>query len=274
MADRAGELPDYETPPVVEVVCGVEYEPILALQSAHLGVFWSRLHDEFPLTQDLPRLPPIGPEEVSPQAVALTIRHNDILPRVWFTSPDERKLLQVQRDRLHFNWRHRGSGDEYPRFESVYSDFVRHRASFDSFLEGGGLPPISPVHYELVYVNRVPVDEVWDGVADIGRVLRDVRWQNEGRVLPVPTQLVWEASFPLPDGRGTLWVKAQTVRAMDTGAVNLALHLTARGRASSGGMDAWFQLAREWIVRGFADLATDEIQRRTWRRRDGEGRGA
>ena len=34
------------------------------------------------------------------------------------------------------------------------------------------------------------------------------------------------------------------------------------------GMEAWFDLAREWIVCGFADLTGDEIQKTIWGRHD------
>ena len=47
----------------------------------------------------------------------------------------------------------------------------------------------------------------------------------------------------------------------------ILLDLTVRGIGKEG-MEAWFDLAREWIVCGFADLTGDEIQKTIWGRRD------
>ena len=44
---------------------------------------------------------------------------------------------------------------------------------------------------------------------------------------------------------------------------------TARGQTVDKGkkqMWNWFDLAHEWIVRGFADLTTEKIQQNIWRR--------
>jgi hypothetical protein len=46
----------------------------------------------------------------------------------------------------------------------------------------------------------------------------------------------------------------------------MVFELTARG-FSNGPMDDWFAVAHEWIVRGFADLTTDSIQKAIWQRK-------
>jgi hypothetical protein len=47
------------------------------------------------------------------------------------------------------------------------------------------------------------------------------------------------------------------------------LDLTVRGIGSHRSFDdmkEWFNIARVWIVRGFTDLTTDEMQTKVWRR--------
>lgn len=34
------ELPHFEAPPVAEVVCGIQFDPLLKFQSPHFGAFW------------------------------------------------------------------------------------------------------------------------------------------------------------------------------------------------------------------------------------------
>ena len=38
-----GQLPEYEEPPVIEVVCGIHFEELTSLQAVHLGSLWSKL---------------------------------------------------------------------------------------------------------------------------------------------------------------------------------------------------------------------------------------
>ena len=47
----------------------------------------------------------------------------------------------------------------------------------------------------------------------------------------------------------------------------LRLEITARGignYSSRANMQGWFELAHEWIVRGFADYTGTQIQQRVW----------
>jgi hypothetical protein len=49
----------------------------------------------------------------------------------------------------------------------------------------------------------------------------------------------------------------------------LVAELTVRGIGpdrSVEGMWSWFDLAREWIVRGFADVTGPDVQQNIWRR--------
>ena len=44
------------------------------------------------------------------------------------------------------------------------------------------------------------------------------------------------------------------------------LDLTTRG-ISNEGIQEWFDMAHEWIVRGFEDLTTSEIQEKVWKKK-------
>jgi hypothetical protein len=59
------------------------------------------------------------------------------------------------------------------------------------------------------------------------------------------------------------------LRSRDQGRVILC-HLSARVETSGPSdedVDKWFAEAREWIVRGFADLTAEDAQDRLWQRR-------
>lgn len=253
----------FDHPPVVEVVCGVVFEPV-PLSAAHLGVLWMQYGEEFPKTADKSPIP--SRAGVDGEA-KFTLPIGGI-PRVWFVSEDERRIVQVQRDRFHFNWRKREPDDQYPRYPAVYTEFKRHHATFDRFLEEGGDTPTRALVYELSYVNRIPHDAVWAGLGNLGRVLPDVAWRaREDRYLPAPDSIQMELSFPMAEEGGRIWVALRSVRRKDTGEPELALDLTARGAAGTRSTDDWFRDAHEWIVQGFADLTGREIQDKVWKRR-------
>ena len=50
----------------------------------------------------------------SPAQPEVELLENPPLPRVWFLEPNGNKLIQVQRERFHHNWRKINPGDEYP----------------------------------------------------------------------------------------------------------------------------------------------------------------
>jgi hypothetical protein len=52
-------LPDYENPPVVETILGVQFERLPGFRNAHLGAFWKTLNtEEWPEVSDAPPLQP------------------------------------------------------------------------------------------------------------------------------------------------------------------------------------------------------------------------
>ena len=59
MPDTTDPLPDYNDPPVVETVLGVQFDRLPGFKNAHLGAFWKTLNAaEWPVVQDAPPLAP------------------------------------------------------------------------------------------------------------------------------------------------------------------------------------------------------------------------
>jgi len=51
MTENNPELPDYASPPLIEVACGVRFSPINSLKIPHYGLFWKDVYDDFPTSQ-------------------------------------------------------------------------------------------------------------------------------------------------------------------------------------------------------------------------------
>jgi uncharacterized protein (TIGR04255 family) len=193
------------------------------------------------------------------------------MPRVWFVSDDETRLLQVQRDRFLSNWKKSKTDDVYPRYPQVIEVFRRTFGLFRSFLEELNLGTPEPLQYELSYVNHIPPGEGWSSYADIGHLLPDFVWRNSpSRFLPPPDFNDLHIATPMPERVGRLHIRAQrALLRADRKPITL-LDLTARGMPSNRSPEAmaeWFDLAHEWIVRGFTDITGEEVQRDHWRRK-------
>jgi len=270
--EKAGRpLPDYQSPPVIEVVYGVQFEP-LGLQCPTIGLFWQTVRQEYPSFVENPPLAPIierfDPDKRTETRIELTARPP--LPRLWFIDRTENWLIQVQDDRFLYNWKKVKDQETYPRFEAVSEKFFEAWDRFQGFCQSEGMPLPSVNQLELTYINHISVTNVEAYIRDASNIFPDMRWREAHQFLPSPETLAWKTSFLFPDRQGRLHVSMRhAIRRRDQKPV-LLLELTARGMPASKERDSvrgWFAMAREWIVRGFADLTDEQVQKERWGRK-------
>ncbi len=263
-------FPDYENPPVIEVVCGILFKPISALLSPYIGILWEKYKSEYPQCSEVAPLDPVIERFDEPPQMALELADVPPLARIWFIHEKGNGIIQVQRDRFLHNWRKVNPEDEYPRYHVVKQMFRDRLFKFQAFLEENSLGSIEPLQYEMTYINHIPKGEGWENLGEIGRIFPDFAFRiKEDRFLPEPSTVNWRTTFALPEKATRMHVVIRHVKVRDSGLPMLLLELTVRGIGTDGspeGMWNWFDLAREWIVRGFADLTGKEVQKKEWRR--------
>ena len=269
MTDPA-PLPEFEKPPVVEVVCGVLFKPLETLLAPHLGVLWERFKDDYPNCQEVPPLAPVIERFDEGPPVQLEITDRPPLPRIWFVHRHENGIIQVQRDRFLHNWKKVRPEDAYPRYDTVIKMFRERLGSFEAFLNETQLGSIEPRQYEMTYVNHIPMGEGLDSINQVGNVFPDFGWRSATtRFLNEPEAFNWRTSFALPDNSGRLHATIRSAVRREDNAPMLLFELTARGLGkdrSKDAMSAWFHLAHEWIVRGFTDLTGENLHKNVWKR--------
>lgn len=250
-------LPDYKKPPVIEVVCGITFEKIKHFKATHLGLFWQELRHEYPNCQHAHPLGfPGGPD----QSIDMLP-----LPRMWFINKDTSGLIQLQNDRFLYNWRKIRDNNPYPRYCEIIKVFKANLEIFNSFLEKEELEPIKPIELELSYVNHIVKGEGWESFAKIHDVLPDLCWRsNTERFLPEPDSMGWQCTFPLPENNGSLNINLKHANRKSDNHPLLSLENSARWNGGDKPLNKiwdWFDLAHEWIVRGFADITNMEFQK-------------
>ena len=138
--------------------------------------------------------------------------------------------------------------------------------NFFSELELGELKPIE---YELSYINHIPNGQGWNTIDDLPNIFQDFIWkQNNKRFLPSPEKVTWWSEFPLPEKKGHLIVSLKQAIRTEDKITLLVLELKTHGIGESTNKEAireWFDVAHEWIVKGFTDITTPTIQK-IWER--------
>ena len=267
------DLPRYEIPPVVELVCGILFESLHKFLAPHIGLLWEIFRTEYPnMRQIMPLAPLIERFDATPSPAVSLPDDFPLHPRVWFETKDGTGLIQVQRDRFLYNWKKVKPDDKYLHYDYVIRKFANCLSQFESFLRDNELGEIRPIQYEMTYVNHIPKGEGWNSLNEVGRVFPDISWRNGmNRFFTELEGLNVQTSFRLPERQGRLHAAIRYgIRQPDQPI--LLLDLTCRGVGedkSQSAMWQWFDIAHQWIVRGFADLTSAEIQKSIWRRNDG-----
>lgn len=250
-------LPSYKNPPVNEVVFGILYRTPSELKLPHIGILWQKFQSDYPYIQ---HAPPIASAKGE---LKIDSKTGVPIPRLWFINESDDQLIQFQVDRFYFNWRRRQ--DNYPRYDYLKNKFVNLLDNMIIFFDELNFGNLEPIQCELTYINHIPKGEIWNRFDDLTKIFSDFAWSyKKDRFLPNPQKIAWQCEFALPEGRGRLVAKLkQAIRTEDKVPL-LVLELQAigiyelNGKVEKEYILSWFDLAREWIVRGFTDLTTPE----------------
>lgn len=258
---KDGRVPvQFDRPPVIEVACGVAFTLPKPLKTAHIGLYWSRVRDEFPRCDDASPIAMVVEGQGTPDSIGYDVQVQPVaLPpvrRVWLINAEGTHLVQLQEDRFLFNWKRTGDDSSYPSYMNVVAGFREQWSRYKEFLASEGLGPPTPLQLEMTYFNFWPGGRAW---------LRDHQREETGeRFLEAPEAVDWKVVHNLPDSRGRLHISAASARHAATSEKGIRLDLTARGLPrdlSDASCEQWFDLAHEWITQGFADITTADAHK-------------
>lgn len=265
-------LPEFDNPPVVEVILAVAFEPAYQLPNVALVEIWQELFKStFPHVTEHP------PYEVRRETFGIQVPSIELVAgigpppiRFWFGSEDDQEVIQMQHDWFGRNWRKIESQGIYPRYENyIRPAFDRDCALFVECVKKLGLEP-TITQCEITYINDIPTGKLLSSHGDIPRILRLFDVSDYDLTLLESLDLRLSSKICSPDGQPVGRLHTHTNSAFDSrGQPIVRLIFTARGgpiRGDDRGAALRFlDIGRESIVRSFVAITSDESHRE-WRR--------
>ena len=159
------EICSLTNPPIVEVVGGVVFNSIPDLDTLSLGVYWDSRKADYPKRQVLPALA---------DEMVFTVG-SGFPTRAFLTSADDQFVLQLQHDRMFFNWRSMGS--IYPRFSAQHGAggmlerILKEYSQFSEFISSRfGVHPV-PSRIELTKIDFLRQFQHWKDLEDLAELV-------------------------------------------------------------------------------------------------------
>jgi uncharacterized protein (TIGR04255 family) len=279
---RPTDLPDFENPPINEVVLSLQFATLENLKSFHIGLLWERFKADYP---DVIERTPIAPvfetfgSPMSSMSRPFSVHFEQIfsppLPRYWFESSGGPDLLQIQQDRIIHNWRKREDEPIYPRYETLRERFEAELNKFEDWLTLEKIGELRPNQCEVTYLNVIQMpgsERVHHRLEQIttlwsGRLSAPLTSELESVTAQVRFKLVDEGK---PVGRVHVSMQPALLQA-DPSKEVVKLDITARGRPKNQTVKSafdFFDFGRAAVVRTFAAVTTP-MMHQMWGRKDG-----
>lgn len=259
----------FRHPPVTEVALAIQLDrPTVDLDV--LAVLAPLFRSDFPQREQHPPLPPMREDFNAPPTAPLLqfeLTTQFGMPRSWFISRDGSKLLQLQADRLVFNWRKQADSDLYPRYSTLRDLFATRIEELWEAIASSDkqLPDVN--FCEVTYVNQIGMGAApGQPHPDLGEILKLAHPWEGGGFLPAPEDAQVRARFRIQSREqpaGRLYLTAEPAFRPDGSPIHVAT-LVSRMFPLGGEMDAvWESLdtGREWVVKGFEELTTEKMHR-------------
>jgi uncharacterized protein (TIGR04255 family) len=275
---RDEELASFAKAPVAEVSLGVQLDGLASYNSLHVASFFELIRSEFPNVEEHGPLDPAY-ETFGASSNPSSIVFQIPLPfpaggmqayqghRFFFVSADGRRLIQLQKNRLHLNWRKLTGDEEYPRHPTLIEQFALVVDKHSKWCADNNLGLPSPTQWEIVYVNRfglVAADGAQCGLSDYFPWLSGMEGWTEDGAIQYRHKLLNEDNEPVARLNTSLRYGTNSDESREA-----VLELLVRGappaNASLRGCIPALTAGRNIIVNRFADM-TSETAHDVWGR--------
>lgn len=277
MVDQStgASLPDpvsFDSPPVTEVILGVEFSGPVISEAGMLADFWTQIREEFPEVQKRPKFSPMAetfdlPPQQGQRQIEFLLGEGEGPQRYAFRNETQNLTVQVQENRFAFSWDQASSTEQYPRYRMVRERFQEIYSTFTAAADAQLLGKHVPVWCATTYTNDIEHPESTDPMhGPLEDIVRFVQ-RPESDVLPPVEDTTIRQRRLLRDASdnpiGRLHIRAiPTLSPPPESRPGYRLVLRVVAKPSSqdeAGVIARQDESRELIVRSFKDITTDKM---------------
>jgi uncharacterized protein (TIGR04255 family) len=266
---RSLDLPDFKSPPINEVVMGVQFSAPNGYNQIRASEVWSLFKEDFPSCEEHR---PLSPEfetfgrQPGTNMIEIGLMPGSTHSRYWFVSPKSDQLIQFQQDRFLHNWRKLGDqSNQYVRFDTMVVEFEKELRKLENYFDGIIEQKLNITQIELSYINTIEINQNAssdDPFAALSFVKLSDR-KVETFSFKFQEQILNNASHPV----GRLYCEASS-RINSAGRPIIYLELTVRGVPVNPNIESALEFlitGRKKIVQSFAQITSDEAHK-AWSR--------
>ena len=227
--------------PVVEVILGIQFRPIAALNSYQLARFCNSIASEF----DSATIEDVSPLELQYEKFGDDRQLGDIRtfgvpisqgthPRYRIANQKRSRMIQIQNGRFHYNWMKKD--EEYPHYETVRAKFDQLFSKFQSFVRDQRIGIIEGDQWEITYVDLMPKGLMWTKVSEIPRLFKGGLLIPADELSMEPDALTAKVNFEIVPKKGRVYVDVQHAYSLENGGKVEVIRMdtTARGPIING----------------------------------------
>lgn len=257
----------FEHSPISAVRIGLHFNPpLLELRNEHVGMFWNRIRDRFPVAR---QKPPLGDSE------GIDRLEGELFPtpRYWFVAENEEiDHIELQRDKFALSWKRRDKKNpKDPGFSDLLMPAFRNNFSvFEEFVRNDVCAQDLSIGWcELSYKCVIKPCEYWRGSRDTEKVLPAMRLPESGR----QGDAVEFSSCNYIYSRVDNMQLRVTIRHYETNdepeetalVLDVAARTAEEGQIGESEIHAWCELANDAILTCICSVTSKEIQRDYWK---------
>lgn len=267
---KAAARKRFKNPPVVEVVAGIQFADLNAVEFfSSIESLWITLGKDFYVSREIKQ--PLSKLDEDGQNRLRFVQSNDdfMPPRMWFLSKEKEFLVQVQADRLIFNWRKLSDAEDgcYSNYETkVWAHFDKAITQLDKYVQTKLGQKLLIEAMELSYYNAIPFDD-FGGPKNIHACIKGMNWTalDNPALEPDTVHFLWGVPF---NRFSNLQIQGLTGRNLVSGDPILRFDISSKGAVpepfeyKDSQFRSWFDESHTQITSSFAALTTDEMHKK------------
>lgn len=237
---------EFSNAPVIEVILGSQFEGV-TFESKSIFDFYNSVKENFPDIQENPPLAALIENIDSPSETRII---SGFTSRKFFINNSQNKLIQIQPDRFLFNWRKTNNEEEYPHFDSVFSEFIgifnqlEDKISIKSKLN----------QLEMTYVDHILLEDFNMSNFNPNKILNIFNLSKNIK------NINSSFHFPIKEIKGNMICNIKSAfRNIDKKRL-IIIESTCRGINDNQTIDQWFDIAHKNLIELFKEITTKEAK--------------